>query len=101
MIQTLSELDPEDAFRFEIISKTLSDPTWTAERAAEVLHLTMRQVFRLKAKVQRLGSVGVVHGSRAVTRSMLCRLRCANGSDASMSGTSPVKTGTMMHSPKP
>jgi hypothetical protein len=58
------ELEPEDAFRFEIISKTLSDPAWTAQRAAEVLHLTMRQVFRLKARIQRLGPTGVMHASR-------------------------------------
>ena len=49
--------------RFEIISKTISDPDWTAERAAEVLHLTVRQVFRLKAKVQANGRDGLIHGN--------------------------------------
>jgi pullulanase/glycogen debranching enzyme len=49
--------------RFEIISKTITDPDWTAERAAEVLHLTVRQVFRLKAKVQARGRDGLIHGN--------------------------------------
>ncbi len=49
--------------RYEIISKTLTDPEWTAERAAEVLHLTVRQVFRLKARIQAHGRDGLIHGN--------------------------------------
>lgn len=52
----------EDA-KYEIICKTLTDPAWTAERAAEVLHLTVRQVFRLKAVVKAKGREGLVHGN--------------------------------------
>ena len=48
--------------RYEIISKTLTDPEWTAERAAEVLHLTVRQVFRLKARIQAHGRDGLIPG---------------------------------------
>jgi hypothetical protein len=56
-----------DNLRFEIITKTLTESDWTAERAAEVLHLTMRQVFRLKAKVLAAGEAGIVHGNRGRT----------------------------------
>ena len=51
------------ATRFEIITKTINDPEWTAERAAEVLHLTIRQVFRLKARVLAAGQAGLIHGN--------------------------------------
>ena len=53
----------EEDTKYEIISKTLTDPDWTAERAAEVLHLTVRQVFRLKAVVKAKGRAGLVHGN--------------------------------------
>jgi hypothetical protein len=53
----------EEETKYEIINKTLTDPTWTAERAAEVLHLTVRQVFRLKAVVKAEGRAGLIHGN--------------------------------------
>jgi len=53
--------------QFEIITKTLTDPTWTAERAAETLQLTVRQIFRLKAKVLAAGRAGLIHGNRGRT----------------------------------
>ena len=53
----------EEDTKYEVICKSLTDPDWTAERAAEVLHLTVRQVFRLKAVVKAQGRVGLVHGN--------------------------------------
>jgi len=52
-----------DDIRYEIIAKTITDPDWTAEKASEVLHLTVRQVFRLMAKVKTEGQAGLRHGN--------------------------------------
>ena len=50
--------------RYDIIKKAMDDPDWTAERAAEVLQLTVRQVFRLMGKVKTQGRDGIVHGNQ-------------------------------------
>ena len=52
-----------DDIRFEIITKVLTDPDWTVTQAADVLHLTARQVFRLLAKVKTEGQAGLAHGN--------------------------------------
>lgn len=63
MAETETRRKLQEDTRYEIISKALTDPDWTAKRAAEVLHLTARQVFRLMAKVKAQGHNGVVHGN--------------------------------------
>jgi hypothetical protein len=50
--------------RYDIIKKAINDPDWTAEQASEVLQLTVRQVFRLMAKVKAHGPDGLTHGNR-------------------------------------
>ena len=60
---TESERRLKQNLRYDVISRVLTEPAWTAERAAEVLHLTIRQVFRLKAKIKAAGRVGLVHGN--------------------------------------
>ncbi|OYD16479.1 hypothetical protein CH330_02660 [candidate division WOR-3 bacterium JGI_Cruoil_03_51_56] len=47
--------------RLRVIERTLSG--LTARAAAEMLRLSTRQVFRLKARVRALGAKGVVHGN--------------------------------------
>ncbi len=48
--------------RLRVIARTFSG--LSARAAAEMLHLSIRQVFRLKARVRALGAKGVVHGNR-------------------------------------
>ena len=42
-------------FLCEIISHMLSHPDMTASKVADILHLSVRQVFRLKARIQTPG----------------------------------------------
>ena len=49
--------------RYDIISKMDDGSGRTAEQVAEVLHLTVRQVFRLKAKIKAAGRTGLIHGN--------------------------------------
>ena len=63
MAVTRSERQLKLGVRYDIISKLDDNSGWTAERVAEVLHLTVRQVFRLKAKVKAAGRAGLVHGN--------------------------------------
>lgn len=49
--------------RYDIIAKMDDGSNWTAEQVAEALHLTIRQVFRLKAKVKAAGRAGLIHGN--------------------------------------
>ncbi len=48
--------------RLRVIERTLSG--LSARAAAEMLRLSIRQVFRLKARVRAMGAKGVVHGNR-------------------------------------
>lgn len=59
-----TDRESEEFMYFDIIRRTLIGSSMTAAQAAELLHLTSRQVFRLKAKVRALGQAGVIHGNR-------------------------------------
>ncbi len=54
---------PKDRERYDIMRKCL-DTTITNKEAAVQLHLTVRQVQKLKRKVAEDGEQGVVHGNR-------------------------------------
>jgi hypothetical protein len=60
---TLGRLEREALF-YEVISHMLSHPDVTAAKVADLLHLSIRQVFRLKAKVQSPGVTSLEHGNR-------------------------------------
>jgi hypothetical protein len=49
--------------KYDVISRVLTDPDWTALQAAKLLQLTVRQVRRLIAKVKVHGRDGIVHGN--------------------------------------
>ncbi len=48
--------------RLRVIDRALQG--LSAQTAADMLHLSARQVFRLKARVRALGDGGIVHGNR-------------------------------------
>jgi transposase len=49
---------------YDVISRTLTNSDWTVARAAELLHLSRRQVYRLKAAVRKEGRTGLNHGNQ-------------------------------------
>lgn len=49
---------------YDVISRTLTNSDWTVVRAAELLHLSRRQVYRLKAAVRKEGRTGLNHGNQ-------------------------------------
>jgi len=49
---------------YDVISGTLTNSDWTIARAAELLHLSRRQVYRLKAAVRKEGRAGLDHGNQ-------------------------------------
>lgn len=53
-----------EALCYEVISHMLNHPAMTAAKAAGLLHLSIRQVFRLKAKLQTPGVTSLAHGNR-------------------------------------
>jgi transposase len=56
-------LTPTEVQKYAVIDRALKGEV-TVERAAQVLGLCERQVYRLKAKVKVAGSRGVAHGNR-------------------------------------
>ena len=48
----------------DVIVRTLTSPDWTIARAAYILHLSRRQVYRLKAAVRKEGRAGLCHGNQ-------------------------------------
>lgn len=60
---TLITMSTKELDKFEIIKKVISKHI-NGTRAAELLHLTVRQVRRLKFKVKLFGPKGLIHGNR-------------------------------------
>ena len=60
---TLITMSQKELTRLEIIQRLLQKE-YSNAHAAELLHLSVRQVKRLKKNVRRLGASGLVHGSR-------------------------------------
>ncbi|MFH1173464.1 MAG: ISNCY family transposase [bacterium] len=60
---TLITMSAKEIDKFQIIKKLISKHINGTE-AAGLLHLTVRQIRRLKSKVKRFGAQGLVHGNR-------------------------------------
>lgn len=60
---TLITMSAQEIDRFQIIKKLIGKHINGAE-AAKLLHLTTRQIRRLKSKVKQFGAKGLIHGSR-------------------------------------
>ena len=56
-------LTMREAHRYKIISE-VNDSYFKVKEAAEILELSQRQIYRIKARVQKEGAGGVVHKSR-------------------------------------
>lgn len=57
----------KDMNRLRVIRRLLKDTKFHAGQAATILGLSVRQVFRLKARVQRLKAAGILHRNRGRT----------------------------------
>jgi len=64
MSNPLDDRKTKEFMYHSIIAKVLRDPEMTAAEAADLLHLSARLVFRLKARVRTLGQAGITHGNR-------------------------------------
>lgn len=64
MPNTTSRRIEREALYFQLISRMLTHPDVTAAKVAELLGVSRRQVFRLKAKVEAAGADGLSHGNR-------------------------------------
>jgi transposase len=62
MEDTQMQLKEREMVRLRVIDRALQG--LSAQTAAAMLHLSARQVFRLKARVRALGDDGIVHGNR-------------------------------------
>lgn len=60
---TLITMSTKEVDRFQIIKKLIGKHINGTE-AAGLLHLTVRQVRRLKSKVKQFGAHGLIHGNR-------------------------------------
>lgn len=60
---TFITMSAKELDRFQIISK-LIDGRINGTKAAELLHLTVRHIRRLKSKVKQDGPKGLIHGNR-------------------------------------
>ena len=56
-------MSQKDLNKYDIIQSSLRKEI-TVEKAAELLHLTERQIYNLRAKVKEKGAKGLVHGNR-------------------------------------
>lgn len=60
---TLITMSTKELDRFQIIKKLIGQHI-NGTQASKLLHLTVRQVKRLKAKVTKFGAPGLIHGNR-------------------------------------
>lgn len=63
MGQEIISLSKEELKRYTVVRQVM-DKKLTTKEAAELLHLSTRQVFRLKNKVEQEGETGVIHKNR-------------------------------------
>jgi len=56
-------MSQKDLNKYDIIQSSLRKEI-TVKKAAELLHLTERQIYNLRAKVKEKGAEGLVHGNR-------------------------------------
>ena len=61
----------KEAKKLGIIHETL-EGRMTVSKAANILHLSERQIYRLRAKVQEEGDQDIVHGLRGCSPATLC-----------------------------
>jgi len=50
--------------KYDVIQSSLRKEI-TAQKAGELLHLTERQIYNLRAKVKEKGAEGLIHGNRS------------------------------------
>jgi transposase len=62
MDESLLLLKERELVRLRVVEQAFAD--LSASAAARMLRLSVRQVFRLKARVRSLGAKGVIHGNR-------------------------------------
>jgi len=56
-------MSQKDLNKYDVIQSSLRKEL-TVKKAGELLHLTERQIYNLKAKVKEKGSEGLIHGNR-------------------------------------
>jgi transposase len=56
-------MSQKDLNKYDIIQSSLRKEI-TVKKAGELLHLSERQIYRLKDKVRKKGAEGLIHGNR-------------------------------------
>ena len=72
---TLSQREQQ---RLRVIMEVDAD-RWSAEQAAEVLGLSVRHVWRLKAGYRKEGAAAFMHSNRGVLHPAESAMMCARG----------------------
>ena len=85
----MTTLTMRDEKRLDVIQRVYRSEL-TVGQAALVLGLSERQCYRVKARVNKVGAKGVVHGNRGRGVNVRSRTRSSNGSSWHWESTKEV-----------